>query len=67
MYCEADGTITTDTLKSWTTNDLEKERKALCEAIDVFECFGVRDLQLESMITRELGRREETEGESIEW
>lgn len=54
---EADGTITVANIKATKTSELKKELKALQTAIFKVDCFGVRDLQLASMIGMELEER----------
>ncbi len=54
-----EGTITAETLKQDKVSELKRTFKSLESAIYIADCFGVRDLILHSLISKELARREE--------
>ena len=60
------GAITIDGLKATKTSVLKRELKALQSAIYKSDCYGVNDLQLASMIGRELEQRDTERKERYE-
>jgi len=40
-----------------TKKELKKEYIAICEMIDIFECYGIRDLRWRDMLEKEIMKR----------